>query len=153
MSGQLSVGEDLFATLIVVGLIAIFVAALAHAYHVYAERRAFHEDFGLALGITNRLKNDVLARHGNNVYPGLINPEAFKTELPEYRRLLASQGIQMHVEVRSLDGKLILASGPSRDLIGEYLSPSCSVSLPIAFGRTSSESRQLGELTVRIWRG
>jgi hypothetical protein len=135
-----------------VGLIALFVAALVHAYHIYAERRASHEDFELALGITNRLKSDVLARHGNNVYPGLINPEAFETELPGYRRLLATQGIEMRVEVRLLDGKLILASGPRRDPIREYLSPSCSVSLPIAFGRTSSESRQLGELTVWIWR-
>ena len=151
--GQLSVGGDLFATLAVVGLIALFVVALGHSYHVYAERKTAYEDFGLTLSIANRLKNDVLARHDNHVYPGLINPETFEKGLPEYSSLLAKQGIGMRVEVRSLEGELILEYGLQRDPLSEYVSPPCSVSLPVAVGQTSSASRRLGELVVRVWRG
>ncbi len=149
---QLSVGEDLFVTLAVVGLIAVFVVALGYAYHVYAERKAAYEDFGLTLSIANRLKNDVLARHDNNVYLGLINPKTFEKGLPEYSSLLTKQGIRMRAEVRSLDGELILEYGPQRNPLSEYVSPSCSVSLPVAVGQTSSASRRLGELVVRVWR-
>lgn len=147
---QLSVGEDLFATLIVAGLAVLFAAALTHSYQSYAERKNAQEGLGLALDIANQLKNEVLAKHENYVCPGLINPKTFDEELSSYCQLLFKQGVKLHVEVRKLDGKLALAYGAEANQLSRYFSPPCSVSLPIAIAETPA-SRSLGELIVWVW--
>lgn len=149
--GQLSVGEDLFAALTAVGLVLLFAAALAYSYHAYAERRNFHEGLDLALDIADQLKNNVLAKHDNIFCPGLINPKTFEVELPGYGRLLTKQGISLRVEVRGLDGKLMLAYGSEPNWLGGYFSPPCSVALPVAIAQ-APPFRPLGELIVRVWR-
>jgi len=148
---QLSVGEDLFATIIVVGLTALLIAALAHSYHTYAERKSMYEGFDLALDIADQLRNDVLAKHENGACPGLINPVTSERELQSYSQLLARQGIGLRVEVRTLDGKLALAHGPKPNMISQYFSPPCSVSLPVAVAQTPA-SRPFGWLIVTVWR-
>jgi hypothetical protein len=149
--GQLQVGEDLFATMIVVGLTVLFIIALAQSYHMYVERRSMYEGFDLALDIADQLRNDVLAEHENGVYPGLINPVTSERELQSYSQLLARQGIGLRVEVRTLDGKLTMAYGPNSNMFSQYFSPTCSVSLPVAIAQTPA-SRRLGELIVTVWR-
>jgi len=148
---QLSVGEDLFATVIVVGLTAILIIALAHSYHTYAEHKSTYESFDLALDIADQLRNDVLAKHENGACPGLINPVASERELQSYSQLLARQGIGLRVEVRTLDGKLALAHGPKPNVISQYFSPPCSVSLPVAIAQTQA-SKPFGWLIVTVWR-
>ncbi|MDI6819442.1 MAG: hypothetical protein QMC89_00855 [Candidatus Hodarchaeaceae archaeon] len=148
---QLSVGEDLFATLIVASLAVLFVAALVHSYHVYAERKNAQEGLSLALDIANQLKNEVLAKHENYVCPGLINLKTFDKELSRYHQLLFKQGIKLRVEVRKLDGELALAYGAKASQLGRYFSPPCSVSLPVTIAETPA-SRSLGELIVWVWR-
>lgn len=149
--GQLSVGEDLFATVIIVGLIVLLIVALAHSYHTYAERKNMYEDFDLALDIANQLRNDVLTKHDNSTFPGLINLRISEQELRSYYQLLARQGIGLRIEVRTLDGGLALAYGPEPGTLSQYFSPPCSVSLPVAIAQTPA-SRPLGELIVTVWR-
>jgi hypothetical protein len=148
---QLQVGEDLFATVAVVGLTALLIIALAHSYHAYAESKSMYESFDLALDIADQLRNDVLTKHENNVYPGLINPTTFEQELQSYSQLLARQGIGLCVEVRTLDGELVLSHGPKPNMLSQYFSPPCSVSLPVAIAQTPA-SKPLGELIVTVWR-
>ena len=62
-----SVGEDLFSVLVIVGLVAVFAAALVHSYHVYAERRNASEDFNLALDIAERLRDQVLIKENGQL--------------------------------------------------------------------------------------
>jgi len=141
----LSVGEDLFATLAVVCLAALSLSALFLFHQAQAGREKAGEDFDLALAIANKLKNDVLARFDNYLEPGLINPAAFNDALPAYAELLAKQAIELRVEVRRLNGELVLAYGKGK------ASPPTSVSLPVAIA-TSPSSRPLGELAVWVWR-
>ncbi len=148
---QLSVGEDLFATIIVVGLIVLLVAVLAHSYHTYAERKNMHESFDLALDIANQLRNDVLTKQDNRTCPGLINPRTSEQEFQIYYQSLARQGIGLRVEVRTLDGELVLAYGPKTNEFSQYFSPPCSVSLPAVIAQTPA-SRPIGELVVMVWR-
>jgi hypothetical protein len=149
--GQLSVGEDLFAVVIIVGLVVLLIVALAHSYHTYAERKNMYESFDLALDIADQLRNDVLAKHENSTFPGLVNPRISEQELRSYRQLLAGQGIGLRIEVRTLGGELALAYGPEPDALSQYFSPPCSVSLPVAISQTPA-SRALGELIVTVWR-
>ena len=149
--GQLSVGEDLFAIVIVVGLVVLLIVALAHSYHTYTERKNMYEDFDLTLDIANQLRNNVLTKHDNSIFPGLINLRTSKQELRNYYQLLAGQGIGLRIEVRTLDGELALAYGPEPDTLSQYFSPPCSVSLPVAIDQTPS-SRPIGELIVTVWR-
>jgi hypothetical protein len=90
-----SVGEDLFSVLIAVGLVAVFVTALAHSYHLYAERRNASEDFDLALDIAEQLRNQVPV--GENGQLGLL--ELSHERLENYSQILAVQGINFRVEV------------------------------------------------------
>jgi hypothetical protein len=143
---QLSVGSDLFATLVVVGLFVLFGGVLMHSYHIYAERKNSSQNLGLALDIAEELKNRVLAGHT----PGLV--DLGSNELEGYSGLLAQQGVGLHVEVRTLGGELRLAHGHQPDSLERYLSPPCSVSLPIAVAGTQG-SAQLCELVVCVWRG
>jgi hypothetical protein len=85
---QLSVGEDLFVTISVVGLIVLFSAALAHSYHNYAERKNTYESLSTALDIAGQLKNDVLAKTSDSVTYGLIST-APPTGLENYFNLLS----------------------------------------------------------------
>jgi len=147
---QLSVGEDLFSALAIIGLMTLFVVALAHSYHIYAKRKGVSESLNLALDILDQLRNEVLVRYDNNAFAGLINPEAFQ-ELQDYCQISEKQGIGLRVEVRTLEGKLVLACGPEPNSIRRYFSPPCSVSLPVAIALSPS-SRQLGELVVHVWR-
>ena len=142
----LTVGEDLFAVLVVTCLAALSLSSLFFFHRVQAERELAGEDFDLALAIANKLKNDVLARFDNHLEPGLINPASFSDALPAYAELLARQAIELRVEVRRLNGELVLAYGEQRS------SPPTSVSLPIAIA-ISPSSRPLGELVVYMWRG
>jgi len=142
---QFSVGEDLFATLAVVGLLVIFIAALAHSYHIYAERKSAYESFDLALNTAEDIKNRVLAAS-----PGSIEWAADKLE--DYSGLLAQQGIELRVEIRSLGGEVLHAYGSEQNQLDGYFSPPASASLPVAIVR-GQESVQLCELIVRVWRG
>ena len=141
---QLSVGEDLFATLAVVGLLCLFIAALVHSYHLYAERRNAYESFNQALGIAEDIKNRVLPAS-----PGSIDLRMDKLE--DYSKLLAREGIELRVEVRTLGGEVMLAYGPEQNPLEGYFSPPCSVSLPVAVAR-GQRSAQLCELVVWVGR-
>lgn len=136
---QLSVGEDLLATLTVVGLLGLFIAALAHSHQIHAERKKAREDFELALSTAEEIKNRVLAAS-----PGSIRLE--KERLESYSKQLAMCGIEVRVEVRNLNGDVLLTLGPDR-------SPpeAVSVSLPVAVYRGQG-SGELCELIVRIRR-
>lgn len=141
---QLSVGEDLFATLAVVGLLCLFIAALVHSYSIYAERKNAYESFDLALNIAEDIKNRVLAAS-----PGSIDLTTNKLE--DYSKLLAREGVELRVEVRTLGGGVLLAYGPEQNQLGGYFSPPCSISLPVAVTRGQG-SAQLCELVVWVWR-
>ncbi len=147
---QLSVGEDLFATISVVGLTVLFSVALAHSYHNYAERRNTYEDLSTALDIAGQLKNDILVEHGKFTSPGFIGFAA-PAELGNYCKMLTAQGIGVFIEVRDLDGNLVWSYGSEPNAFSGYFSPPCSVNLPIAIARGQG-SAQLGELIVRVWR-
>jgi len=146
---QLSVGEDLFVTISVVGLIVLFSVTLAHSYHNYAERKNTYESLSTALDIAGQLKNEVLAKTGDFATSGLIRA-APPTGLENYLNLLRSQGIELRVEVRKLDGELVWSYGDEPDPLIQYFSPPCSVSFPVAVNQSSS-SRPLGELIVKVW--
>jgi|GEM_PF-929821 len=146
---QLSVGEDLFVTISIVGLIVLFSVALAHSYHNYAEQRNTYEGLSTALDIAGQLKNDILAKTGDFVTYGLITA-APPTRLENYFNLLKSQGIELRVEVRKLDGELVWSYGDEPDFLTQYFSTPCSVSFPVAINQSSS-SRPLGELIVKVW--
>lgn len=141
--GQLSVGEDLFTTLTVVGLLVIFIAALAHSYHVYTERKSAYESFDLALNTAEEIKNRVLGAS-----PGSIEWASGKLE--DYSGLLARRGMGLRVEIRSLGGEVLHAHGPEQDPLRGYLSPPASASLPVAVVRGQGFV-QLCELIVRVW--
>jgi hypothetical protein len=147
---QLSVGEDLFVTMSVVGLIVLFSVALAHSYHNYAERRNTYESLGMALDIAGQLKNDVLVKTSDSATCGLISA-APPTGLENYFNLLRSQGVELRIEVRELDGELVWSYGDEPDFLIQYFSPPCSVGFPVAINRSPS-SRPLGELIVKVWR-
>jgi len=146
---QLSVGEDLFVTISVVGLIVLFSVTLAHSYHNYAERRSTYESLSTALDIAGQLKNDVLAKTSDFVTSGLISA-APPTVLENYFNLLRSRGIELRVEVRELNGELVWSYGDEPDFLIQYFSPPCSVGFPVAINQSSS-SRPLGELIVKVW--
>jgi len=148
---QLQLGEDLFATIIVVGLTTLLIITLAHFYHGFARRKNMYESFDLALDIAGQLRDDVLARHDNGVFPGLINPMTSEWELQSYSQVLSRQGIGLSIEVRGIDGKIFLAYGTKTNIIDQYFSPPCSVSLPVAISQTQA-SKSLGELIVTVWR-
>lgn len=148
---QLSVGEDLFATLVAVCLVVMFSVALAHAYHTYAERRSAYEGLSTALDIAGQLRNDVLAKHEKTVSPGFINSVA-PAELENYCNMLAAQGTEVFIEVRGFNGDPIWSYGSEPNALSSYFSPPCSVNLPVAIVQGQG-SAQLGELIVRVWRG
>jgi hypothetical protein len=148
---QFQLGEDLFATVVVVGLTALLVVALAHSYHNFTEHNNMCQNFDLALDVSGQLKDSVLAKHDNGGFPGLINPLTFELELQSYSRLLSAQGIELSVEVRGIDGKILLAYGAEPNMINQYFSPKCSVSLPVAVFQTPA-SDSLAELIVTVWR-
>jgi hypothetical protein len=139
---QLSVGEDLFAVLAVVGLLCLFIAALVYFYHIYAERRNAHESFDQALDIAEDIKNRVLA-----VSPGSIDLSIDKLE--DYSKLLAREGVKLRVEIRTLEGEVLLAYGPEQNPIEEYFSPLSSASLAVAVARGQGSAR-LCELIVWV---
>lgn len=142
-----SVGEDLFSVLVVVGLVAVFVTALAHSYHVYAERRNASEDFDLALDIAERLQDQVLIKENGQL--GLL--ELSSERLENYSRILAMQGINLRVEVGALGGELLFSHGPEPNPLGQYFSPPVGVSLPVAVAQGLGSARMC-ELSVRVWR-
>jgi len=146
---QFSVGEDLFVTISVVGLIVLFSVALAHSYHNYAERRNTYESFNTALDIAGQLKNNVLARTGGFVTSGLISATP-PTGLENYFNSLKEQGIELRIEVRRLDGEFVWSYGTEPNFLAQYFSPPCSVSFPVAINQSPS-SRPLGELVVKVW--
>ncbi|MFH1821627.1 MAG: hypothetical protein ABH852_04205 [Methanobacteriota archaeon] len=141
------VGEDLFSTILAVSLLSVFIAALAHSYHLYSERRNAFEGFDLALDVAERLRNRVLSSRDDR--PGLI--ELSRERLESYSKLLALQGINLRVELRSLDGELLLSNGPEPNPLGQYFSPPASASLPVAVS-CDEESARPCELTVKVWR-
>lgn len=139
-----SVGEDLFSVMVIVGLVVVFVIALAHSYHVYAERRNACEDFDLALDVAERIKYQVLAEENGQ----LGQPELSRERLENYSRILAIQGVSLRVEVKSLDGEIIFAHGPEPNVLGQYFSPPVGVCLPAVQSPVG-----MCELSVWIWRG
>lgn len=141
---QLSVGEDLFATLTVVGLLCLFIAALVHSYHLYAERRNAYESFDQTLDIAEDIKNRVLTAS-----PGSIDLTMGKLE--DFAKSLAREGIELRVEVRTLGSEVLLMYGPEQNPLDGYFSPPCSVSLPVAVARGQG-SAQLCELVVWVGR-
>ncbi len=141
-------GEDLFSTLLAVALLLVFVAALTHSYHTYAERKNSADDFETALGAAERLRDKYLA--SPNGAPGLI--ELSQEGAESSVRALELNGLSLRVEIVSLDGELLLAAGPVPNAIGDYLSPAAGASLPVA-ARCENGSVRLAELVVRIWSG
>ncbi len=142
---QLSVGEDLFAALAVVGILCLFIAALVHSYHLHAERRNAYESFNQALNIAEDIKNHVLTAS-----PGSIDLTLNKLE--DFCKLLAREGIELRVEIINLEGEVILSYGPEQNPFEGYFSPPCSVSLPVAVAQ-DQRSAQLCELVVWVGRG
>jgi len=122
---------------------------LVHSYHNYAERKNTYESLSTALDIVGQLKSDVLVKTSDSATYGLISA-APPTGLENHFNLLESQGIELRVEVRKLDGELVWSYGDEPDPILQYFSPPCSVSFPVAINQSSS-SRPLGELIVKIW--
>ncbi|HID60787.1 MAG TPA: hypothetical protein EYP46_02875 [Hadesarchaea archaeon] len=144
---EFSVGEDLFSVLVVTGLVIVFVAALTHSYHVYAERRNASEDFDLALDIAKRLRDQILV--GQNDQIGLL--ELSHERLEDYSRILALQGINLRVEVRTLEGESLFVRGPDLNPFEHYFSPPVGVGLPAAV--QNQGLAVLCELSVQVWRG
>ena len=142
-----SVGEDLFSVLLIVGLVGVFIAALAHSYHTYAERQSAYESFDLALDIAERLKDQVLVIQDGR--PGLL--ELSRDRLGDFSALLALQGVNLRVEVRSLEGELLFALGPEPNPLKRYFSPPAGASLPVAVAQ-SQRSAKPCELSVHVWR-
>ncbi len=144
----LNIGEDLFAAMLAVSLVAIFTAALVHSYHLYSERRNGFDDFDLALDIAEQLRDRVLAAPGNGM--GLLEPSMEKLE--NYSRRLTMEGVNLRVEIRSVTGELVLGHGREPDAIQNYLSPAAGVSLPVAVKCGNGSARPC-ELSVQVWRG
>jgi hypothetical protein len=151
MMAQFQLGEDLFATVIVVGLTALLVIALVYSYHNFAERKNINQSFDIALDVSGQLRDYVLAKHDNSVSLGLINPTTLESQLQSYFQLLSAQGIELSIEVRGIDGKVLLAYGSEPNTVDQYFSPQCSVSLPVAVFQNQA-SNSLGELIVNVWR-
>ncbi len=143
-----SVGEDLFSVLVVTGLVVVFVAALTHSYHVYVERRNASEDFDLALDIAERLRDQVLMGQGDQL--GLL--ELSHERLENYSRILVLQGINLRVEVRTLEGELLFAHGSEPNALEGYFSPPVGVALPVIVAQDQSSAAPCA-LSVRVWRG
>lgn len=141
---QLSVGEDLFSTLVAVGLLSVFVFALIHTYQAHSAHGESQEDFELALDVAEQLKNDVLSGSGGGPRPGIITQAEFERELPRFSELLARRGVGLRVEVKSLEGEPLFSYGP------EPANHSSSVSLPVALER-SPGVRRLSQLVVWVW--
>ena len=142
-----SVGEDLFSVLVAVGLVAVFVTALAHSYHLYAERRNASEDFDLALDIAEQLRDQVLV--GENGQLGLL--ELSHERLENYSQILAMQGTNLRVEVGTLGGELLFTHGPEPNPLEQYFSPPVGVSFPVAVAQGFGSARPC-ELSVEVWR-
>jgi hypothetical protein len=142
-----SVGEDLFSVLVAVGLIVVFVSALAHSYHVYAERINAANDFDLALEIADRLRNQVLIKENSPL--GVL--ELSHERVENYSKILAMQGINLHVEVVGLGGEILFAYGQEPNPLEQYFSPPIGVSLPVAVAQNIGSARMC-ELSVRVWR-
>lgn len=138
-----SVGEDLFSVLVVVSLTAVFVSAMVHSYHTYAERRNLSDGFDLALDVADRIKSQVLAGQAGSL-------ELSHERVEDYSRLLASQGVNMRVEVRGMEGELLFAHGSEMNPIERYASPPASSSLPVAVV-IDQDSAIVCELSVEIW--
>ena len=141
-----SVGEDLFSVLVAVGLVAVFVTALAHSYHLYAERRNASEDFDLALDIAEQLRNQVLV--GENGQLGLL--ELSHERLENYSQILAMQGINLRVEVGALGGELLFVHGPEPNPLEQYFSPQVGVSFPVVVAENLGSANTC-ELSVEVW--
>lgn len=143
----LHVGEDLFSAILAVSLLSVFTVALVHSYHTYSERQNAFESFDLALDIAERLRDRVLAAREDRL--GLA--ELSQERIDNYSEILALQGISLRVEFRSLDGELLLCSGPESDPMGQYFSPPAGVSIPVAVSCENGSAR-LCELSVQVWR-
>lgn len=142
---QLSVGEDLFSTLVAVGLISLFVLALAHVCRAHEARGDSQEGFELALSVAEQLKNHVPHEPESGPRLGLIVRTDFERALPSFSELLAERGVGVRVEIRSLEWQQLFAHGP------EPATRSSSVSLPVAFVHAGDE-RKLSWLVVWAWR-
>lgn len=142
---QLSIGEDIFSTLIAVTLVSLFVIILGHFYRGLEESLSRQEDFELALEVIERIKNDILSSDRKGQCYGLISRAAFEHELPKFSELLLKRGIRLRVEIRALDGELLLHYG------GEPEGSQCSVCLPVTLERTAGKG-ELSELIVWVWR-
>jgi len=141
-----NVGEDLLSTVLAVSLLAIFMAALVHSYHIYAERRNAFDDFNLAIDVAEQLQERVLVSPGNR---GLLEPSGEKLE--NYSKILALQDVNLRVEIRSMTGEVVLCGGKEPSPIQGYFSPPAGVSLPVAVKCGTGSARPC-ELSVRVWR-
>lgn len=142
-----SVGGDLFSVLVAVGLIVVFISALAHTYHVYAERRNAAEDFDLALDIAERLRNQVLVKENGQL--GVL--ELSHERVENYSKILAMQRVNLRVEVMGPGGEILFTHGPEPNFLGQYFSPPVGVSVPAAVAQGPG-STKLCELSVKVWR-
>jgi len=142
-----SVGEDIFSVLVAVGLFAVFVTALAHSYHLYAERRNASEDFDLALDIAEQLRGQVLM--GENGQLGLL--ELSHERLENYSQILAMQGINLRVEVGTFEGEILFVYGQEPNPLGQYFSPPVGVSFPVVVAENLGSANTC-ELSVEVWR-
>ncbi len=139
----LHVAEDLFSTMIVVLILAAFMAALFNSYDNYSKRLNACDDFDLALDVAGQLRDRVLVTQGGE--SGLLGLSHERLE--NYSKSRAVQGVKIRVEVKSIDGRIIFSHGP---LMDAPQSASASIPAAVACGRGSA---MLCELSVRIWRG
>jgi hypothetical protein len=84
-----------------------------------------------------------------NSPPGVLELSHEKVE--NYSKILAMQGINLHVKVVGLGGEILFTHGPEPSLLEQYFSPPAGVSLPVAVVQGIGSARMC-ELSVRVWR-
>ncbi|KXB02407.1 hypothetical protein AKJ45_02020 [candidate division MSBL1 archaeon SCGC-AAA261F19] len=141
---QITVGEDIFSTLIAVGLISTFVLVLSQSYSFQKEREELQEDLSLTLVISDHLKNEMLCRSGSGVHPGVICRPAFQENLPRFCKLLARKGLGLRVEILTLNREPLLLYGVEpRDFAR-------SISIPVVF--QDETRRRPARMNVWTWK-
>jgi len=144
---ELHVGSDLFSAALAVSLLCVFAAALAHTYNVHSERESTLDDFELLLDAAEQLRAKVLVSADGRL--GLI--EISRSRVESYVQTLKINGIDMCVEIVSLDGEQLLAVGLSHYSRNNYFSSQASASFPVTV-KCENGSTRLCELVVKIWR-
>lgn len=108
---QITVGEDIFGVLMVVGLISTFIVALTQFYSAHMELSGLQKGSRLVLSISDQLRNEVLSRSEEGHRPGIIETTAFEEDLPNFTKFLEREGLELSVEFVTLNGETLLHHG------------------------------------------